>query len=117
MSKDMNWQSLTGTVPGTPRIAAVAHFRRLKGPGCLRSHLHKIGIADSPDCTLCDSDYGNHRSYDYDYQLVTNDVAKEPLRSFQDRPFWKLYKGPLRRRSCQSRDCNLPVRCPVRESV
>ncbi|GFS47930.1 hypothetical protein TNCV_3598991 [Trichonephila clavipes] len=39
----------------SPSQAAVAHFKLLTGHGCLRSHLYRIGIANSPDCTLCDS--------------------------------------------------------------
>ncbi|GFW46461.1 hypothetical protein TNCV_4811491 [Trichonephila clavipes] len=35
-----------------PRKATVAHFRLLTGLDCPRSHLHRISIADSPDCTM-----------------------------------------------------------------
>ncbi|GFV54022.1 transposable element Tcb1 transposase [Trichonephila clavipes] len=39
-------------VLGAPGKAAVAHFRLLTGHDCQRSPLHRIGIANSPDCTL-----------------------------------------------------------------
>ncbi|GFU42017.1 hypothetical protein TNCV_4677021 [Trichonephila clavipes] len=44
------------TVSGAPRNASVAHFRLLTEHDCLRSHPYRIGIADSTDCTLYDSD-------------------------------------------------------------
>ncbi|GFX31404.1 RNase H domain-containing protein [Trichonephila clavipes] len=58
MSKDKNWTILNENpswVPEAPVKAAVAHFRLLTEHGCLRSHLHRVGIADSTDCTLCNS--------------------------------------------------------------
>ncbi|GFW09326.1 hypothetical protein TNCV_4276541 [Trichonephila clavipes] len=54
-SKDKNWTFLNkdpSWVPGGPRKAAVAHFRLLIGHDCLISHLYRIGISNSPDCTL-----------------------------------------------------------------
>ncbi|GFW72268.1 hypothetical protein TNCV_703051 [Trichonephila clavipes] len=42
-------------VPGAHRKAAETHFRLLIGHGCLRSHLYRFGIDESPDFTLCDS--------------------------------------------------------------
>ncbi|GFS90462.1 hypothetical protein TNCV_4096751 [Trichonephila clavipes] len=42
-------------VPGATRKVAVAHFKLLTGHDSLRFHLLRIGIADSPDCTLLDS--------------------------------------------------------------
>ncbi|GFV36695.1 hypothetical protein TNCV_1033711 [Trichonephila clavipes] len=42
-------------VPEASRKATIAHFRLLTGHYCLRSHLYRIGIADSLNCTLCDS--------------------------------------------------------------
>ncbi|GFU41218.1 hypothetical protein TNCV_1848141 [Trichonephila clavipes] len=59
MSKDKDWEILNkepSWVSGTHRKVAVAYFRLLTGHDCLRSHLYGIGIADSPDCTLCDSE-------------------------------------------------------------
>ncbi|GFV22612.1 hypothetical protein TNCV_2078031 [Trichonephila clavipes] len=53
VSKDKNWSILNKDphwVPGDPRKAAVAYFRLLTCHDCLRSHLYRIGIADSPDC-------------------------------------------------------------------
>ncbi|GFT16711.1 hypothetical protein TNCV_1333311 [Trichonephila clavipes] len=58
LSKDKNWAILNkdpSWVPGAPKKAAVAHLRLLTGYDCLRSHLYRIGIANSPDCTLWDS--------------------------------------------------------------
>jgi ribonuclease HI len=57
-SKNKKWAILVENpdcVPEAPRKAAVAHFRLLTGHDCLRSHLFRIGIADSAVCTLCDS--------------------------------------------------------------
>ncbi|GFU76284.1 hypothetical protein TNCV_527641 [Trichonephila clavipes] len=58
LTKDKNW-ALWNKDPfwvlGAPRKAAVAHFRLLTGHDCLRSHLFRIGITNSPDCSLCDS--------------------------------------------------------------
>ncbi|GFX41438.1 hypothetical protein TNCV_3489791 [Trichonephila clavipes] len=54
---DKNWTILRENpswAPGAPRKASVAHFRLLTRHNCLRSHLHRIGIADSPDCSLRD---------------------------------------------------------------
>ncbi|GFT13209.1 hypothetical protein TNCV_4076691 [Trichonephila clavipes] len=42
-------------VPENPRKAAVAYFKLLTGHDSLRYHVYRIGIADSLDCTLCDS--------------------------------------------------------------
>ncbi|GFT17930.1 uncharacterized protein TNCV_4910891 [Trichonephila clavipes] len=39
-----------------PRKVSVARFRPLPGYDCMISHLYRIGVSDSPDCTLCDSD-------------------------------------------------------------
>ncbi|GFW19887.1 hypothetical protein TNCV_3561901 [Trichonephila clavipes] len=65
MSKDKNWTILNENpswMTGDPRKAAVAHFRLLTGHGCLRSHLDRIGIIDSPDCTLYDSMYSDSQN-------------------------------------------------------
>ncbi|GFW69430.1 hypothetical protein TNCV_487791 [Trichonephila clavipes] len=59
ISKDKNWtisNKNPSWVPEVPRKSSAAHFRFLAGHDCLRSHLYRIGIADSPDNTLCDSD-------------------------------------------------------------
>ncbi|GFT49321.1 hypothetical protein TNCV_4583031 [Trichonephila clavipes] len=58
MSKDKSWAILNENpswVPEAPRKSVVAHFRLLTGHDCLRSYLYKIGIADSPGCTVYDS--------------------------------------------------------------
>ncbi|GFU52382.1 hypothetical protein TNCV_3958961 [Trichonephila clavipes] len=49
LDKNPSW------VPGAPRKAVVVHFRLLTGHDCPRSHLYRIGVADSLDCTLRDS--------------------------------------------------------------
>ncbi|GFU66139.1 hypothetical protein TNCV_2858121 [Trichonephila clavipes] len=46
LNKDLSW------VSGAPRKAAIVHFRLLTVHDCLRSHLYRIGIANSPDCIL-----------------------------------------------------------------
>ncbi|GFV78842.1 hypothetical protein TNCV_4079421 [Trichonephila clavipes] len=59
MSKYKNWTILNkdpSWLPGAPRKAAVTDFRLLTGHVCLNLHLYRIGIANSPDCTLYDSD-------------------------------------------------------------
>ncbi|GFU16486.1 hypothetical protein TNCV_836571 [Trichonephila clavipes] len=59
MSKDKNWTVFNKNpvwVPVASRKAVVVHFRPLTGHDCLRYHLYRIGIADSPDCTLFGSD-------------------------------------------------------------
>ncbi|GFU48863.1 hypothetical protein TNCV_2024221 [Trichonephila clavipes] len=48
MNKDPSWASRKAVV-------AQSHFRLLTGHDCLRSHLYRIGVANSPDCTLFDS--------------------------------------------------------------
>ncbi|GFY07831.1 hypothetical protein TNCV_4287671 [Trichonephila clavipes] len=58
MSKDMSCAILNENPPwvsGAPRKAALTHFRHLTGQYCLRPHLYRNSIADSPDCTLRDS--------------------------------------------------------------
>ncbi|GFW61222.1 hypothetical protein TNCV_434461 [Trichonephila clavipes] len=42
-------------VPEAPRKVAVDHFRLPTVHHCLRSHLYRIVIADSPYCARCDS--------------------------------------------------------------
>ncbi|GFX53823.1 hypothetical protein TNCV_1597691 [Trichonephila clavipes] len=54
-SKDKNWAILNkdpSWVPGASRKAAVAHFRLLTGRDCLRLHLYRIGISNSPNCSV-----------------------------------------------------------------
>ena len=41
-----------------PRDVAVATFRMTTGHDYLQSHLHRIGLADSPLCPLCSEDEG-----------------------------------------------------------
>ncbi|GFU25195.1 hypothetical protein TNCV_3360921 [Trichonephila clavipes] len=58
ISKDKNWAILNENpswVPGASGRAAVAHCKLLTEHDCLRSHLYRSGITDSPGCTLCDS--------------------------------------------------------------
>ncbi|GFU80704.1 hypothetical protein TNCV_514311 [Trichonephila clavipes] len=58
MSKDKTWAILNenpSRVSGAPKKVAEAHFRLLTRHDCLRSHLYRFGIADSPDYTLCNS--------------------------------------------------------------
>ncbi|GFW69653.1 hypothetical protein TNCV_489971 [Trichonephila clavipes] len=58
MSKDKTWAIMNKNpswVPGAPRKAAVDHFRLLTCHDCLRSHLYRIGVIDSPNYTLCDT--------------------------------------------------------------
>ncbi|GFX17843.1 hypothetical protein TNCV_2292921 [Trichonephila clavipes] len=62
---DKNWAILNKNpswVPGGPRKAAVAHLRLLTGHDSPRSHIYKISITDSPDCT----------------QVLINDVCIHP---------------------------------------
>ncbi|GFW49484.1 hypothetical protein TNCV_3059901 [Trichonephila clavipes] len=51
MLKDKNWAILNGNLSWVPRKAVVADFRLLTGHDCLKFHLYRIGITDSPDCT------------------------------------------------------------------
>ncbi|GFV26573.1 hypothetical protein TNCV_2102381 [Trichonephila clavipes] len=58
ISKDKScaiWNENPSWVPEAPRKGAVARLRLLTEHDCVRSHLYRIGIADSPDCILCDS--------------------------------------------------------------
>ncbi|GFW67670.1 hypothetical protein TNCV_3445421 [Trichonephila clavipes] len=54
LSKDKNWTCLNKDQSWAPRKATVAHFTLLTGHDYLRSHLYRIGIVNSPDCTQCD---------------------------------------------------------------
>ncbi|KFM59182.1 hypothetical protein X975_12405, partial [Stegodyphus mimosarum] len=50
---DKSWRILgeeTTLTPSFPRKTAVALFRRLSGYDCLRDHLYRIGVVDSPNC-------------------------------------------------------------------
>ncbi|GFY14887.1 hypothetical protein TNCV_234371 [Trichonephila clavipes] len=38
-----------------PRKAAVARFRLFKGHYCMRFNIYRIGITNSPDCSVCNS--------------------------------------------------------------
>jgi ribonuclease HI len=42
-------------IPEFPRKDAVAIFRMKTGHDCLARHLHRFGLVDSPNCTLCRS--------------------------------------------------------------
>ena len=55
-SKDQSWVNVVktpGLIPDLPRKEAVVKFRLLTGHDCLTQHLNKIGIKESPNCTLC----------------------------------------------------------------
>ncbi|GFT93285.1 hypothetical protein TNCV_2220431 [Trichonephila clavipes] len=41
--------------PDAPRNAEVAHFILLTGHDCMRFHLYRMGITDSPDSTVWES--------------------------------------------------------------
>jgi ribonuclease HI len=57
VTRAKSWSSLCGAhcVPNSPRAAAVAEFRLLTGHDCLRAHLFRFNLTDSPTCILCDS--------------------------------------------------------------
>ncbi|KAJ4430965.1 hypothetical protein ANN_19558, partial [Periplaneta americana] len=42
-------------IPDLPRKSSVAAFRLAIGHDCLAKHLHRIGIYQSPNCPLCNS--------------------------------------------------------------
>ncbi|KAJ4434320.1 hypothetical protein ANN_22877 [Periplaneta americana] len=42
-------------IPDLPRKSSVAAFRLATGHDCLAKHLHRIGIYQSPNCPLCNS--------------------------------------------------------------
>ncbi|KAJ4427997.1 hypothetical protein ANN_24010 [Periplaneta americana] len=53
------WNSLHQNpqlIPALPRKSPVAAFRLATGHDCLAKHLHRIGIYQSPNCPLCNSD-------------------------------------------------------------
>ena len=47
------WRDEIHTVPDGPRNEAVASFRLITGHDLLNKHLHRIGIAPDPYCSLC----------------------------------------------------------------
>ncbi|KAJ4432020.1 hypothetical protein ANN_20634 [Periplaneta americana] len=52
------WNSLHQNpqlIPDLPRKSSVAAFRLATGHDCLAKHLHRIGIYQSPNCPLCNS--------------------------------------------------------------
>ncbi|KAJ4449775.1 hypothetical protein ANN_01179 [Periplaneta americana] len=57
-SQGKKWNSLHQNpqlIPDLPRKSSVAAFRLVTGHDCLAKHLHRIGIYQSPNCPLCNS--------------------------------------------------------------
>ncbi|KAJ4442713.1 hypothetical protein ANN_04304 [Periplaneta americana] len=57
-SQGKKWNSLHQNpqlIPDLPRKSSVAAFRLAAGHDCLAKHLHRIGIYQSPNCPLCNS--------------------------------------------------------------
>ncbi|KAJ4429667.1 hypothetical protein ANN_21868 [Periplaneta americana] len=57
-SQGKKWKSLHQNlqlIPDLPRKSSVAAFRLATGHDCLAKHLHRIGIYESPNCPLCNS--------------------------------------------------------------
>ncbi|KAJ4436603.1 hypothetical protein ANN_16636, partial [Periplaneta americana] len=57
-SQGKKWNSLHHNpqlIPDLPRKPSVAAFRLATGHDCLAKHLHRIGIYQSPNCPLCNS--------------------------------------------------------------
>ncbi|KAJ4452169.1 hypothetical protein ANN_03687 [Periplaneta americana] len=57
-SQEKKWNSLHHNpqlIPNLPRKSSVAAFRLATGHDCLAKHLHRIGIYQSPNCPLCNS--------------------------------------------------------------
>ncbi|KAJ4450942.1 hypothetical protein ANN_02377 [Periplaneta americana] len=57
-SQGKKWNSLHQNpqlIPDLPRKLSVAAFRLATGHDCLAKHLHRIGIYQSPNCPLCNS--------------------------------------------------------------
>ncbi|KAJ4447523.1 hypothetical protein ANN_09530 [Periplaneta americana] len=57
-SQGKKWNSLHQNpqlIPDLPRKSSVAAFRLATGHDCLVKHLHRIGIYQSPNCPLCNS--------------------------------------------------------------
>ncbi|KAJ4446835.1 hypothetical protein ANN_13533 [Periplaneta americana] len=57
-SQGKKWISLHQNpqlIPDLPRKSSVAAFRLATGHDCLAKHLHRIGIYQSPNCPLCNS--------------------------------------------------------------
>ncbi|KAJ4443755.1 hypothetical protein ANN_05533 [Periplaneta americana] len=57
-SQGKKWNSLQKNpqlIPDLPRKSSVAAFRLATGHDCLAKHLHRIGIYQSPNCPLCNS--------------------------------------------------------------
>ncbi|KAJ4434291.1 hypothetical protein ANN_22843 [Periplaneta americana] len=57
-SQGKKWNSLHHNpqlIPDLPRKSSVAAFRLATGHDCLAKHLHRIGIYQSPNCPLCNS--------------------------------------------------------------
>ena len=57
-SQGKKWNSLHQNpqlIPDLPRKSSVAAFRLATGHDCLAKHLHRIGIYQSPNCPLCNS--------------------------------------------------------------
>ncbi|KAJ4427692.1 hypothetical protein ANN_25341 [Periplaneta americana] len=57
-SQGKKWNSLHHNpqlIPDLPRKSSVAAFRLATGHECLAKHLHRIGIYQSPNCPLCNS--------------------------------------------------------------
>ena len=52
--KDSIWKDkINSEIPDWPRKEAVAKFRIATGHDCLATHLHRLGILNSPLCLLC----------------------------------------------------------------
>ncbi|KAJ4438090.1 hypothetical protein ANN_14029 [Periplaneta americana] len=50
-----DYRPIDNLIPDLPRKSSVAAFRLATGHDCLAKHLHRIGIYQSPNCPLCNS--------------------------------------------------------------
>ena len=60
---DKQWKDSVCRLPDWPRKTAVSIFRLTIGHDCLGSHLHRMGILDSPQCKLCSNGEPQNRDH------------------------------------------------------
>ncbi|KAJ4427740.1 hypothetical protein ANN_25393 [Periplaneta americana] len=97
-SQGKKWNSLHQNpqlIPDLPRKSSVAAFRLATGHDCLAKHLHRIGIYQSPNCPLCNS----NQEMDSEHLKICASVAGHD-NIFEK--YWSARDGELYAWGCNS---------------
>ncbi|KAJ4431093.1 hypothetical protein ANN_19688 [Periplaneta americana] len=103
-SQGKKWNSLHHNpqlIPDLPRNSSVAAFRLATGHDCLAKHLHRIGIYQSPNCPLCNS----NQEMDSEHLKICASVAEHNI--FEK--YWSARGGHF---GCQKKAA-IVAACPL----